>query len=54
MNTFEALEWLKNNKNPSALATDRFGETADAKEHKKVAVSKQIRRHPIYNSFLIN
>ncbi|MED1466926.1 hypothetical protein [Bacillus salipaludis] len=25
--SFEALKWLKNNKNPSALASDRFGET---------------------------
>ncbi|WHY83973.1 hypothetical protein QNH39_14900 [Neobacillus novalis] len=30
MKTFEALEWLKSNNNPSALATDRFGETANA------------------------
>ena len=27
LKTFEALEWLENNNNPSALATDRFGET---------------------------
>lgn len=27
---YEALEWLKNNNNPSALASDRFGETANA------------------------
>lgn len=25
--TYEALEWLKSNNNPSALASDRFGET---------------------------
>ncbi|WP_342045053.1 hypothetical protein [Bacillus sp. OTU530] len=30
MKTFEALEWLENNNNPSALATDRFGETIHA------------------------
>ena len=30
LKTFEALEWLKNNNNPSALATDRFGETIHA------------------------
>ena len=30
MESFEALEWLKNNNNPSALASDRFGETANA------------------------
>src|SRR4051794_3459712 len=30
MKTFEALEWLKTNKNPSALASDRFGEIANA------------------------
>jgi len=30
MKTFEALEWLYTNKNPSALASDRFGETANA------------------------
>ncbi|WP_066061401.1 hypothetical protein [Neobacillus soli] len=30
MKTFEALEWLTTNKNPSALASDRFGETANA------------------------
>ncbi|MEH7400785.1 hypothetical protein V7148_07350 [Gottfriedia acidiceleris] len=27
MKTFEALEWLKSNNNPPALATNRFGET---------------------------
>lgn len=26
----EALEWLKNNNNPSALASDRFGDTINA------------------------
>jgi hypothetical protein len=26
MKTFEALEWLKNNNNPSALSSDRFKE----------------------------
>lgn len=30
LKTFEALEWLENNNNPSALATDRFGETIHA------------------------
>ena len=30
MITYEALEWLMNNNNPSALASDRFGETANA------------------------
>ena len=30
MESFEALEWLRHNKNPSALASDRFGETANA------------------------
>ncbi|UPM53179.1 hypothetical protein [Gottfriedia acidiceleris] len=30
MKTFEALEWLKNNHNPSAFATNRFGETINA------------------------
>lgn len=30
MNTFEALEWLRRNHNPSALASDRFGETSNA------------------------
>ncbi|WP_312471348.1 hypothetical protein [Neobacillus sp.] len=30
MKTFEALEWLKSNNNPSALASDRFGETANS------------------------
>lgn len=30
MKTFEALEWLKNNSNRSALASDRFGETMNA------------------------
>ncbi|MEH7453696.1 hypothetical protein [Gottfriedia acidiceleris] len=30
MKTFEALEWLKNNNNPSAFATNRFGETINA------------------------
>ncbi|HLO13062.1 MAG TPA: hypothetical protein VK190_12710, partial [Pseudoneobacillus sp.] len=30
MKTFEALEWLKSNNNPSALASDRFGETVNA------------------------
>ncbi|MCA9425807.1 MAG: hypothetical protein KC994_12065 [Candidatus Omnitrophica bacterium] len=28
----EALEWLRSNKNPSALASNRFGPTADATE----------------------
>ncbi|WP_156939762.1 hypothetical protein [Clostridium lundense] len=28
--TYEALEWLINNNNPSALASDRFGETINA------------------------
>ena len=28
--TYEALEWLKNNNNPSALASDRFGENENA------------------------
>jgi len=28
--TYEALNWLVNNKNPSALASDRFGETINA------------------------
>ena len=27
---FEALNWLKNNNNPSALASNRFGETINA------------------------
>ncbi|NLM49961.1 MAG: hypothetical protein GX196_03295 [Clostridiaceae bacterium] len=27
---FEALEWLRNNKNPSAFATNRFEETENA------------------------
>jgi len=27
LKTFEALEWLKSNNNPSAFATNRFGET---------------------------
>jgi hypothetical protein len=30
LESFEALEWLRNNKNPSALASERFGETANA------------------------
>lgn len=30
MKTFEALEWLKSNNNPSAFATNRFGETINA------------------------
>lgn len=30
MEQFEALDWLKNNKNPSALATNRFGDTENA------------------------
>ncbi|WP_066253894.1 hypothetical protein [Neobacillus drentensis] len=30
MKSFEALEWLKNSNNPSALATNRFGETENA------------------------
>lgn len=30
MKIFEALEWLKSNNNPSALATNRFGETVNA------------------------
>ena len=30
MKSFEALEWLKSNNNPSALASDRFGETINS------------------------
>ncbi|MBU8878881.1 hypothetical protein BGM26_07765 [Bacillus sp. FJAT-29790] len=30
METYEALEWLNNNNNPSALASNRFGETVNA------------------------
>jgi hypothetical protein len=30
MESFEALEWLRHNQNPSALASDRFGDTANA------------------------
>ncbi len=30
MKTVEALEWLKSNNNPSAFATNRFGETINA------------------------
>jgi len=29
---FEALEWLKSNNNPSALSSNRFGETINAIE----------------------
>lgn len=32
---YEALEWLTNNKNPSALAGNRFGEIATAIEFVK-------------------
>jgi hypothetical protein len=32
MITVEALEWLRGNNNPSALASDRFGETVNAIE----------------------
>jgi len=32
---YEALEWLKSNNNPSALASDRFGETVNAIEFVK-------------------
>ncbi|WP_088010849.1 hypothetical protein [Gottfriedia acidiceleris] len=30
MKIFEALEWLRRNNNPSAFATNRFGETINA------------------------